>query len=165
MAVSRSPLRIVFAGTPEFAARHLEALIDSEHQLIAVYTQPDRPAGRGKKMLPGPVKQLAVDRGLPVRQPASLRDAQEQQALAELGADLMLVVAYGLILPTPRLPQCPCFAVASLAGRGTDSAGDRGGRHRNRHHYYADGCRPGHWRHAGHCPLRHRRRNHRRQPA
>ncbi len=120
MAVSRTPLRIVFAGTPAFAALHLSALIDSEHQLIAAYTQPDRPAGRGKKIQPGPVKQLALDHGLPVRQPASLRDAQEQQALAGLAADVMVVVAYGLILPQAVLdtPRLGCLNVhASLLPR------------------------------------------------
>lgn len=101
-------LRIVFAGTPEFAAEHLKALLTSQHQVIAVYTQPDRPAGRGQKLMPSPVKQLAVEHGIPVHQPASLRNAQAQAELAALQPDLMVVVAYGLILPqvvldTPRL--------------------------------------------------------------
>lgn len=101
-------LRIVFAGTPEFAAQHLQALLDAGQQVIAVYTQPDRPAGRGQKLMPSPVKQLALQNGLPVLQPATLRDADAQAALAALHADLLVVVAYGLILPqivldTPRL--------------------------------------------------------------
>ena len=66
-------LRIVFAGTPEFAAEHLKALLDTPHQIVAVYTQPDRPAGRGQKLMPSPVKQLAVQHGLPVLQPPTLR--------------------------------------------------------------------------------------------
>lgn len=102
------PLRLVFAGTPEFAAEHLKALLDSPHQIIAVYTQPDRPAGRGQKLMPSPVKQLAVEHDIPVLQPPTLRDPAAQAELKALGADLMVVVAYGLILPqvvldTPRL--------------------------------------------------------------
>ncbi|GLZ86216.1 methionyl-tRNA formyltransferase [Metapseudomonas resinovorans] len=102
------PLRLVFAGTPEFAAEHLKALLESRHQVIAVYTQPDRPAGRGQKLMPSPVKQLAVEHGIPVLQPPTLRDPAAQAELKALGADLMVVVAYGLILPqvvldTPRL--------------------------------------------------------------
>jgi methionyl-tRNA formyltransferase len=102
------PLRLVFAGTPEFAAEHLKALLDSAHQIVAVYTQPDRPAGRGQKLMPSPVKQLAVEHGIPVLQPPTLRDPAAQAELKALGADLMVVVAYGLILPqvvldTPRL--------------------------------------------------------------
>ncbi|MCG9965987.1 MAG: methionyl-tRNA formyltransferase [Shewanella sp.] len=102
------PLNIIFAGTPDFAARHLQALIDSHHNVIAVYTQPDRPAGRGKKLTASPVKELAVSHDIPVYQPGSLRKEPAQQALAALNADIMVVVAYGLILPkvvldTPRL--------------------------------------------------------------
>jgi methionyl-tRNA formyltransferase len=115
-----TPLRIIFAGTPEFAAIHLKALIDSEHQLLAVYTQPDRPAGRGKKLQASAVKQLAEQADLPVYQPASLRDESEQQRLAKLGADVLVVVAYGLILPQPVLdaPRLGCLNVhASLLPR------------------------------------------------
>ena len=102
------PLNIVFAGTPDFAARHLQALIDSEHNVIGVYSQPDRPAGRGKKLQASPVKILALEHNIPVYQPKSLRDEAAQQELSDLNADLMVVVAYGLILPqvvldTPRL--------------------------------------------------------------
>ena len=102
------PLRIVFAGTPEFAAEHLKALLDTPHQIIAVYSQPDRPAGRGQKLTPSPVKQLAVQHDIPVFQPLTLRDPDAQAELAALKPDLMVVVAYGLILPqvvldTPRL--------------------------------------------------------------
>ncbi|SEA18403.1 methionyl-tRNA formyltransferase [Microbulbifer marinus] len=102
------PLNIIFAGTPDFAAVHLQALLDSEHNVIAVYTQPDRPAGRGKKLLASPVKQLALQHDIPVYQPPSLRDEQAQAELAAQHADIMVVVAYGLILPqvvldTPRL--------------------------------------------------------------
>ncbi|TBU93271.1 methionyl-tRNA formyltransferase [Stutzerimonas kirkiae] len=101
-------MRIVFAGTPEFAAQHLQALLDAGRDVVAVYTQPDRPAGRGQKLAPSPVKQLAQAHGLPVYQPQTLRDPAAQGELAALRADLMVVVAYGLILPqavldTPRL--------------------------------------------------------------
>ena len=101
-------LKIIFAGTPDFAAQHLAALLSSEHEVIAVYTQPDRPAGRGKKLQASAVKQLALENNLPVFQPESLKDANAQQQLVELNADLMVVVAYGLLLPqvvldTPRL--------------------------------------------------------------
>ncbi|CAD5359265.1 10-formyltetrahydrofolate:L-methionyl-tRNA(fMet) N-formyltransferase [Enterobacter cancerogenus] len=92
-------LRIIFAGTPDFAARHLDALLSSGHNVVGVFTQPDRPAGRGKKLMPGPVKALAEEHGLPVFQPASLRPEENQQLVADLNADVMVVVAYGLILP------------------------------------------------------------------
>ncbi len=115
-----SPLRLLFAGTPEFAAQHLKAIIDSKHQLIAVYTQPDRPAGRGRSLQASPVKQTAEAAGIPVFQPATLKDAGAQQTLADLRADLMVVVAYGLILPQAVLdsPTYGCVNVhASLLPR------------------------------------------------
>jgi len=114
------PLNIIFAGTPDFAASALRALLDSEHQVVAVYTQPDRPAGRGRKLKFGPVKQLAVDRGIPVLQPKTLKDAAEQAVLAGLNADLMVVVAYGLLLPQAVLdtPRLGCINIhASLLPR------------------------------------------------
>ncbi|WP_318504710.1 methionyl-tRNA formyltransferase [Photobacterium leiognathi] len=102
------PLRIVFAGTPDFAARHLAALLSSQHDVVAVYTQPDRPAGRGKKLTASPVKAIALENDIPVYQPVSLRNEEAQQELAAIDADIMVVVAYGLLLPqevldTPRL--------------------------------------------------------------
>ncbi|MFV0277777.1 MAG: methionyl-tRNA formyltransferase [Parahaliea sp.] len=115
-----APLRLIFAGTPDFAAHHLDALLHSPHQLAAVYTQPDRPAGRGKKLQASPVKQRALTAGLPVYQPRSLRDAAAQAELAALGADAMIVVAYGLILPQTVLdaPRLGCLNVhASLLPR------------------------------------------------
>lgn len=114
------PLKLIFAGTPAFAAIHLKALIESEHQLCAVYTQPDRPAGRGKKLQASPVKQLAEEAGIPVYQPGTLRDPQEQDRLRALNADAMVVVAYGLILPAAVLqaPRLGCLNVhASLLPR------------------------------------------------
>ena len=92
-------MRVVFAGTPDFSVPVLQAILDSGHSVVGVYSQPDRPAGRGRKLKPGPVKQLALQYGLPVFQPAGLRDAAEQQVLARLEPDLMVVVAYGLLLP------------------------------------------------------------------
>lgn len=106
-------LRIIFAGTPDFAARHLDALLSSEHQIVGVFTQPDRPAGRGKKLMPGPVKVLAEEKGIPVFQPASLRPQENQQLVADLQADVMVVVAYGLILPKAvlEMPRLGCLNV------------------------------------------------------
>ncbi len=106
-------LRIIFAGTPDFAARHLDALLSSEHQIVGVFTQPDRPAGRGKKLMPGPVKVLAEERGIPVFQPVSLRPQENQQLVADLQADVMVVVAYGLILPKAvlEMPRLGCLNV------------------------------------------------------
>jgi methionyl-tRNA formyltransferase len=106
-------LNIVFAGTPDFAARHLQALIDSKHKVIAVYSQPDRPAGRGKHMQASAVKQLAEKANIPVRQPLSLKTAEAQQQLRELNPDIMIVVAYGLILPKVVLdiPKLGCLNV------------------------------------------------------
>lgn len=106
-------LRIIFAGTPDFAARHLDALLTSGHQIVGVFTQPDRPAGRGKKLMPGPVKVLAETHGVPVFQPASLRPEENQKLVADLNADVMVVVAYGLILPKAVLdmPRLGCVNV------------------------------------------------------
>ena len=113
-------LKVIYAGTPDFAVPALQALIDSEHQVIAVYTQPDRPAGRGRKLTPSPVKQLAVSHDIPVYQPVNLKSAEDQQQLADLDADLMVVAAYGLILPKAVLeaPRLGCVNIhASLLPR------------------------------------------------
>lgn len=118
--MNTAPLRIVFAGTPEFAASSLQALIDSQHEVIAVYTQPDRPAGRGRKLKASPVKELAIEHDLPVYQPLSLKGEDEQAELAALEADLMIVAAYGLLLPKAVLdtPKLGCINVhASLLPR------------------------------------------------
>ncbi len=102
-------MKVIFAGTPEFAAAHLQSILsDNSYEVVGVYTQPDRPSGRGKKIVPSPVKQMALEYGIPVFQPFSLREPESQLVLAELNADIMVVVAYGLILPqvvldTPRL--------------------------------------------------------------
>ncbi|WP_345829208.1 methionyl-tRNA formyltransferase [Erwinia sp. HDF1-3R] len=106
-------LKIIFAGTPDFAARHLAALLSSGHNVVGVFTQPDRPAGRGNKLTASPVKQLAEQHGLPVFQPKSLRPEENQQWVAQLHADVMVVVAYGLILPEAVLamPRLGCINV------------------------------------------------------
>lgn len=106
-------LRIIFAGTPDFAARHLDALLAANYNVVGVFTQPDRPAGRGKKLMPSPVKVVAQEHGLPVFQPASLRPAENQQLIADLNADIMVVVAYGLILPKAvlEMPRLGCINV------------------------------------------------------
>ncbi|HRQ65794.1 MAG TPA: methionyl-tRNA formyltransferase, partial [Xanthomonadaceae bacterium] len=114
------PLRLVFAGTPDFAVPALRALLEGPDTLLAVYTQPDRPAGRGRALTPSPVKQVALQAGIEVRQPVTLKTVEARAALAELGPDLMIVVAYGLILPRRVLaiPAHGCWNVhASLLPR------------------------------------------------
>jgi len=113
-------LKVIFAGTPDFSAVALQSLLDSEHDLIAVYTQPDRPAGRGRKLTASPVKALALEHEIPVYQPVSLKDESAQQELIELQADVMIVVAYGLILPKAVLtaPRYGCLNIhASILPR------------------------------------------------
>ncbi|TCL04877.1 MULTISPECIES: methionyl-tRNA formyltransferase [Sodalis] len=106
-------LRVIFAGTPDFAARHLSALLGSRHKVVGVFTQPDRPAGRGNRLTASPVKELAQQHHLPVFQPKSLRPPENQRLVAELAADIMVVVAYGLILPQAVLdmPRLGCLNV------------------------------------------------------
>ena len=113
-------LRMAFAGTPEFAVPHLRACLSANVEIAAVYTQPDRPAGRGRKLAPSPLKLAALEAHLPVEQPESLRDAAAQRRLRELDLDLFVVVAYGLILPRKvlALPRLGCWNVhASLLPR------------------------------------------------
>lgn len=111
-------MKVIFAGTPEFAATALAALVQTEHEIVAVYTQPDRKAGRGQKLTPSPVKQLALEHHLAVYQPLHFKASTEeglaaQQQLAELGADVMVVAAYGLILPQAVLdtPKYGCLNI------------------------------------------------------
>ena len=115
-----SSLRLVFAGTPDFAVQALQSVLAAGHQVCAVYTQPDRPAGRGRKLSKSPVKILAEQQHIPVFQPVTLRDPAEQQALRALQVDAMVVVAYGLILPLAVLetPRLGCINIhASLLPR------------------------------------------------
>ncbi|MEO7068544.1 MAG: methionyl-tRNA formyltransferase [Rhodanobacter sp.] len=118
--VAVRPLRLVFAGTPEFAVPCLDACRRSGADVVAAYTQPDRPAGRGRKLTPSAVKHAALAAGIPVEQPESLKAADAQKILAAYQADLMVVVAYGLILPRAvlALPRLGCWNVhASLLPR------------------------------------------------
>ncbi|MFB2538660.1 methionyl-tRNA formyltransferase [Acinetobacter sp. c3-l95] len=118
-------MKIIFAGTPDFAATALQALIDSQHEIIAVYTQPDRKAGRGQKLTASPVKNLALEHGLPVYQPENFKSSTEQGLAAQaelkaLNADVMVVAAYGLILPQAVLdmPKYGCLNIhASILPR------------------------------------------------
>jgi len=113
-------LRLAYAGTPEFAVPALRALVAAGHQIAVIYTQPDRPAGRGRQLLPSPVKFAAIELGLPVEQPASLRNPEAQSRLASHGVDAMVVAAYGLILPQAVLdtPRLGCINIhASLLPR------------------------------------------------
>ena len=113
-------MRIVFAGTPDFAATALKTLLNAGYDIVGVYTQPDRPAGRGRKLMPSPVKQVALDTGIPVYQPVSLKPEEAQQELASLQPDVMIVAAYGLILPKAvlNIPTHGCLNIhASLLPR------------------------------------------------
>jgi methionyl-tRNA formyltransferase len=113
-------MRIVYAGTPEFAVPALRALIESDQSIVAVYTQPDRPAGRGRVLTASPVKQCALDHGIPVEQPLTFRNESAVQQLVDYRADVMIVAAYGLILPQVVLdaPRLGCINIhASLLPR------------------------------------------------
>ncbi len=113
-------MRIIFAGTPDFAASSLKALLETEHEVCAVYTQPDRPAGRGRKLTASPVKQLALLHQIPVEQPENFKNEHDRQRLEQYEADVMIVAAYGLLLPQRILdaPKLGCINVhASLLPR------------------------------------------------
>ncbi|MCP5077924.1 MAG: methionyl-tRNA formyltransferase, partial [Psychromonas sp.] len=107
------PLNIIFAGTPDFAAQHLAALLNSEHNIVAVYCPPDKPAGRGKKLTACATKLLALEHNLTVEQPVNFKEVSDQQQLAQYDADVMVVVAYGLLLPEVILtaPRLGCINV------------------------------------------------------
>ena len=109
------PLRVIYAGTPEFAVPALRSLFESAHEVVAVYTQPDRPAGRGRKLQASPVKQLAVEATVPVEQPENFRDEEVCQQLADYDADVMVVAAYGIILPQVIL-DTPRFGCLNIHG-------------------------------------------------
>jgi methionyl-tRNA formyltransferase len=108
-------MKIIFAGTPEFAVPALQMLLDSKHKVVAVYTQPDRPAGRGRKLQLGPVKSLALSAGVPVFQPENLKAEADIEQLIALDADLMVVVAYGLIL-SQRILDIPKKGCINIHG-------------------------------------------------
>jgi methionyl-tRNA formyltransferase len=106
-------MKLIFAGTPEFAAQALAAIVDAGHEVALVLTQPDRPAGRGMALQPSPVKKFALEKGLPIFQPLSLKDAEAQARVAAVGAEVMVVAAYGLILPQVVLdmPRLGCINI------------------------------------------------------
>lgn len=113
-------MKLIFAGTPEFAAQALQAIIDAGHQVALVLTQPDRPAGRGMSLQPSPVKKLALEHGIEVFQPLTLKETVAQEKIAAVGAEVMVVAAYGLILPQVvlDLPRFGCINIhASLLPR------------------------------------------------
>jgi methionyl-tRNA formyltransferase len=115
-----NPLRIIYAGTPDFSVSALQALIESSHEVVAVYTQPDRPAGRGRGLQASPVKQKALEYNIPVYQPESLKLQSAQDELRSLDAELMVVTAYGLLLPPAvlEIPRLGCINIhASLLPR------------------------------------------------
>jgi methionyl-tRNA formyltransferase len=113
-------MKLIFAGTPEFAAQALQAIVDAGHEVALVLSQPDRPAGRGMTLQASPVKKLALEKGIEVFQPLSLKDAAAQAKIAAVGAEVMVVAAYGLILPQAVLdmPRFGCLNIhASLLPR------------------------------------------------
>jgi len=109
----KNKLNIIFAGTPDFAGQHLLALINSEYNIVAVYCPPDKPAGRGKKLTACATKLLALEHNIPVEQPINFKAISDQQTLAQYNADIMIVVAYGLLLPEAILtaPRLGCINV------------------------------------------------------
>lgn len=120
MSPAHGPLRVAFAGTPEFARAALDAVAASHHILVGVWTQPDRRAGRGRKLAPSPVKQRALELGVPVHQPERLKSGAAQQAIRDARPDVMVVAAYGLLLPAAALaiPRFGCLNIhASLLPR------------------------------------------------
>jgi methionyl-tRNA formyltransferase len=143
-------VKLIFAGTPDFARLALQAIIAAGHEVAVVLTQPDRASGRGMAQRASPVKQLALASGIEVLQPSSLRDLATQEQLRALAAEAMVVAAYGLILPQavldmPRfwLHQHPCVAFAALARCRTGAAGDSRWRRGDRGVHHADGGRAG----------------------
>ena len=127
-------MRIVFMGTPDFAVPSLQALIDAGHDVCAVYTQPDKPQGRKQILTAPPVKTLALEHDIPVFQPNTLKNEDEQARLRELAPEVIIVVAYGKLLPkavldiAARLHQRAWFAAAALARRRSDPVGGHRGR-------------------------------------
>lgn len=128
-------MRIVFMGTPDFAVPSLQALIDAGHDVCAVYTQPDKPQGRKQILTAPPVKTLALEHDIPVFQPNTLKNEDEQARLRELAPEVIIVVAYGKLLaqggtryPAARLHQRAWFTAAALARRRSDPVGGYRGR-------------------------------------
>ena len=115
MVDSVKPLKIIFAGTPDFAVPALAALIEAGHHIVLVLTQPDRPSGRGMKLKASPVKELALQHNIAVFQPETLKDVDTQTQLEKVKADVMIVAAYGLIIPTNvlQMPRLGCYNIHS----------------------------------------------------
>ena len=139
-------MRIVFMGTPDFSVPVLDAILAAGHDVVAVYSQPPRPAGRGMAETKSPVHRLAEARGIPVSTPVNFKADADRAAFAALKADAAVVVAYGLLLPEAvlaapqaRMLQCARVKAAALARRGADPTRDHGGRHGNRRHDHAHG--------------------------
>ena len=146
-------MRIVFMGTPDFAVGTLQALVESgKHEIAAVVTQPDRPKGRGQKMLMTPVKEYALSQGLPVYQPAKVKTPEVIAQLRELRPEIIVVAAFGQLLNQEllafRMRQCTRFAAAEISRCGTDPLCDFAGRKRIRRNDHADGYRHGYWRYS-----------------
>ena len=144
-------LAVVFAGTPDFAVPSLEAITSSRHRLVAVFTQPDRPSGRGRRSPQARSRSARSRSGFPCDSPTPLRDDDAREALASFAPDVMVVVAYGLLLPADvpraaaiRLPQRSCLAAAALAGRCARCACDPRGRRRSGRLHHAHGGRARH---------------------
>src|SRR5687767_11751555 len=113
-------MKLIFAGTPEFAVPALKSLMAAGYEIVMVLTQPDRPAGRGMKLTPSPVKIEALNHGIPVFQPQTLKDTETQSRIDALQADAMVVAAYGLIIPQSvlQMPRHGCYNIhASLLPR------------------------------------------------
>ena len=128
-------MRIIFMGTPDFSVGTLEALVDAGHDVCLAVTQPDKPKGRGKEMQPTPVKAAALRHGIPVYQPKKIRDPECVEELKKYNADVMVVIAFGQILPPSdpgadalRMHQRPCLAAPQVPGGGADPVGDHRGR-------------------------------------
>ena len=127
-------MRVVFMGTPDFSVPVLDALVGAGHEIAAVYCQPPRPAGRGKKDRPTPVHARAEELCLDVRHPISLKSSEEQDRFAALSADIAVVVAYGLILPQRGAGRADAWAASTLHGSQPVAALARGGADPARHH-------------------------------
>ena len=142
-------LKLIFMGTPDFSVLALDALLQAGHEVVCVYSQPPRKSGRGQKFRPSAVHAFAESKGIEVRTPVSLKDVEEQKSFAALKADVAVVVAYGLILPTPIL-DAPPFGMcqysrqpfAPVAGGCAHSTGHRSRGSGKRRHHHANGCRP-----------------------
>lgn len=148
-------MRVVFMGTPDFAVPSLQALLDAGHEVAAVYTQPDKPQGRKQVLTAPPVKELALQHNIPVYQPATLKNEDEQARLRELAPEVIIVVAYGKLLPKAVLdiPPHGCINVhGSLLPRWRGAAPIQWAGHRRRRkggrHHHADGGGSGHRRYA-----------------